>query len=417
MSSNNKILFVTRHCYLDNSNGAAVSSRELIQVLARRGFSVEVLSSITMDLAIDVNPVAWFTDQGWSFEDIPGHSWSFDVHGIRAESPPHLRLIAQGVPVVLHRGTTTGRHEPDEVERREFIQLFDIIVSRFRPDVVVGYGGDRLQSEVFAHARRQGCITVFNLHNFRYGSINPFKNVNALRVPSHFSANYYHQALGLECSVIPNPVQRDRIEIRRREPKYLTFVNPSVEKGVYAFARIADELGRKRPDIPLLVVESRGTEEDVAACGLDLRCHGNVYFMSHTHDPCRFYRVSRAMLMPSLMSESFGRIAAEAMCNGIPVVASNRGALPETLGGSGIILSLPERMTRTTKILPMAEELTPWVEAIIRLWDDSEYYNNLSRRATAEAERWDPETLEPQYVRFFRGLELDSNPFEKAPSL
>ena len=34
---------------------------------------------------------------------------------------------------------------------------------------------------------------------------------------------------------------------------------PCAEKGVYAFARIAHELGRRRPDIPLLVVESRGT--------------------------------------------------------------------------------------------------------------------------------------------------------------
>ncbi|MBX6316254.1 MAG: hypothetical protein IRY99_25575, partial [Isosphaeraceae bacterium] len=53
MSKHRKILFATRHCYLDDSNGAAVSSRELIQLLAGQGFAVEVLSSTALDLAIE----------------------------------------------------------------------------------------------------------------------------------------------------------------------------------------------------------------------------------------------------------------------------------------------------------------------------------------------------------------------------
>ena len=40
------------------------------------------------------------------------------------------------------------------------------------------------------------------------------------------------------------------------------------------------------------------------------------------------------MLVPSLWRESLGRVPMEAMANGIPVLASDRGALPETLGNA-----------------------------------------------------------------------------------
>jgi glycosyltransferase involved in cell wall biosynthesis len=399
-----KLLFVTRHCYLDDSNGAAVSSRELVQALARRGFPVEVLSSTTLDLDLDVNPATYFAERGWVLDDVSGESWSFGAFGLAAESPPHLRLTAHGVPVTLYHASTTRYHHPDDDECWGSLRLFDTTMDRFRPDVVLGYGGDWIQRQVFTRARASGVTTVFNLHNCQYNSILPFADIDAIRVPSRFAAEFYRRTLGLECTVLPNPVQRDRIRPQDHVPEYVTFVNPSVEKGVYVFARIADELGRKRPDISVLVVEARGSEIDVAACGLDLRAHGNVFFMSHTNDPRQFYRVSRAVMIPSLVPETFSRVAAEAMCNGIPVLASDRGALPETLGASGIVLHLPERLTPFSRILPTAEEVTSWVESIIRLWDDAGFYGELRHRALRESERWDPERIEMQYVHFFQDL-------------
>ena len=42
--------------------------------------------------------------------------------------------------------------------------------------------------------------------------------------------------------------------------------------------------------------------------------------------------------------ESFCRVAAEAMANGIPVIVSSRGALPEVVGDAGIILDISSRL-------------------------------------------------------------------------
>ena len=105
--------------------------------------------------------------------------------------------------------------------------------------------------------------------------------------------------------------------------------------------------------------------------------------------------------MPSLWWESQGLVAVEAMINGIPVIGSDRGALPETLGDGGIVLPLPERLTPVSQILPTAEEVEPWVEAIIRLWDDRAWYDEQSARARKQAQAWHPDRLRPLYAEFF----------------
>src|SRR3954463_129303 len=48
------------------------------------------------------------------------------------------------------------------------------------------------------------------------------------------------------------------------------------------------------------------------------------------------YGGARVLLMPSLY-EGFGLPCLEAMASGVPVVAANRAALPETCGGAAIL--------------------------------------------------------------------------------
>jgi glycosyltransferase involved in cell wall biosynthesis len=85
---------------------------------------------------------------------------------------------------------------------------------------------------------------------------------------------------------------------------------------------------------------------------------------------------ARAVVLPS-WDEGFGLPALEAMTAGIPVVVSNRGALPEVVGEAGILVDPTE---------PQA-----WAEAIGRLaqddvWADERGAAGLER---ARAFRWD----------------------------
>ena len=106
------------------------------------------------------------------------------------------------------------------------------------------------------------------------------------------------------------------------------------------------------------------------------------------------------LLAPSLWNESFGLVAAEAMLNGIPVLASNRGALPEIVGDAGFLFPIPDCYTPATTVVPTAEQVEPWVETIIRLWDDPKLYQHWSQAAQRRAQRWLPERLAPVYRQF-----------------
>ncbi len=108
--------------------------------------------------------------------------------------------------------------------------------------------------------------------------------------------------------------------------------------------------------------------------------------------------------MPSLWEESFGLVAAEAMLNGIPVLASNRGELPDTIGQGGFVFDIPAKYTPETRIVPSAKEVEPWVESIIRLWDDAEFYEQASQNARKEAQRWHPDRIAPIYKEFFSNI-------------
>ena len=83
---------------------------------------------------------------------------------------------------------------------------------------------------------------------------------------------------------------------------------------------------------------------------------------------------------------------------------------PRRVGDGGVVLPLPERLTPTTQILPTAEEVEPWVEAIIRLWDDAALYQEQSDKAKNEAQRWHPDRLRPLYAEFFSNVRVQARP-------
>jgi glycosyltransferase involved in cell wall biosynthesis len=395
------------------------------------------------------------------------------------------------VPETKGQEVTGAGAVPTREDGAAFLALLDRMLETDRPDVLLTYGGHWLAWETMLLARRRGVNVVFWLRNLSYRGRELFAPTSAVVVPSHFAAEFYRQRLGLDCTVLPSPLnwerlvcaeesshceqaglvggtnvaaeaapggrrERDdgagdlcRLESRARRSesgglrpplagrRFLTFVNPEPAKGVFVFARIALELAHRRPEIPLLVVESRGQAKPwLERTGLDLSGLNNLHRLANTPDPRQFYSVSRAVLMPSLCAESFGRVAAEAMINGIPALVSNRGALPEVAGEMGVIrlagiqrgaknpgaddprsplsfqnqgaeeralvLDLPSRLTPKTREAPTAAEVSPWVETIIRLWDDSQFYEAQQRRCLAVAQAWRPETLANQYDLFFR---------------
>ena len=389
-----RLLFCSWHSYLDPSSGAALATRDLWELLASRGWPCKVFCGAALDF--DGAIPGLVRDLGVPFVEKPGKD---------GPVPFSLFHYAQGgVPVTVFApppgGKVTGT--PGDAEGKTFLNLCKRVFDQFRPDIMLTYGGHWLARAVMDLARRRGVRIVFGLHNFAYDKARDlFKYVDAVRVSSRFAQTHYRHMLGLETTVIPGPWDWSRVRCESIDRRYVTFVNPQPAKGVFVFVRIATELARLRPDIPMLVVEGRANAGWLGQTGHDLTGVLNMHVLANTPDPRDFYRVSRVVLMPSLWRETFGRVAAEALINGIPVLGVRRGGLPEALENAGFLFDVPDQYTPDSREVPSAAEVAPWIETIIRLWDDEDFYQQECARCLAAAEKWRPEKLAPVFEEFF----------------
>jgi glycosyltransferase involved in cell wall biosynthesis len=393
-----KVLFASAHSIVDFSNGASVATLDVLEGLTSAGFDCQAFCAGKLDFQKDACLDEIADAMHEPHQDQPS------VCGSQRANVMYTRRLHVPVTIVRLESTRHVYDRPEEVHT--VVAFFQKFLDTYRPDVMLTYGGDPITMGMIAQARQREIPVVFTLHNFAYTNSEFFSHVDYCLVASDFARRHYRDRVGLDCQALSYPVDWDRVQVKGRDPRFVTFVNPCVEKGVYPFARIAYELGRRRPDIPLLVVESRGTKENLGACGLELAAAGNLQVMTHTTDPRRFWEITRIALLPSLWWENQPLVAIEAMINGIPVIGSDRGGIPETVGNGGILLTLPDRVTPLTKIVPEADEVEPWVETIIRLWDDQALYAERSQLAGKEAERWRPGRLRPLYAEFFRNVRL-----------
>ncbi|MGO8746316.1 MAG: radical SAM protein [Thermoguttaceae bacterium] len=396
-----RVVFASPCCLVDYSSGAAIATNNCMQLLSRCGFACQAFCAASLDFNEEV-----CFEQTLAEQRLPYQVSQFAVDGIRIKLV--FTRVGQ-VPVTVYRNQfTRASATPDEM--RGFLAAFDRFLERNRPDVVLTYGGGPAGEAMIDLAKGRGAAVVFGLHNFAYLDTRAFRGVDYAVVPSEFSKQFYRERLGLGCHVLPNFIDFQRVKAQGRTPKYLTFVNPQPAKGLFVFARIAEQVSRRRPDIPMLIVESRSRANSLDHTGIDFSRAENIFCMTNTTDPRKFYGVSRVVVMPSLWNESFGLVAAEAMINGIPVLASNRGSLPEIVGAGGLLFDIPARYTPETHDVPTSDEVEPWVETILRLWDDEAFYRQQSGKALEHAQRWHPDRLRPLYVDFFRNAQVQPGP-------
>ncbi len=68
--------------------------------------------------------------------------------------------------------------------------------------------------------------------------------------------------------------------------------------------------------------------------------------------------------MPSVWEEPAGRVAAEALANGLPPIVSDRGGLPEICGAGGFVQPLPADLTVETRTPVAIAAVEPWLAVI-----------------------------------------------------
>jgi glycosyltransferase involved in cell wall biosynthesis len=411
-----RILLAIHNAYTDSESGAAHSIRILMKWLAQGGHECRVLATARFDSRppeIDAH-LAGLGVALTRKPPAPAFERSVQKPANRVVGRPTVQFTLAGVPVTMLLTRRNEAKRPDRFESEQFLYLLDRILGQFQPDLLLTYGSHPVLRESLRRARERGVTTVFTLRNHGYEDRHFFDNVDHVFTTSPYLSDLYRQKIGLISIGIPSPIDWSEVLAPADSRMFVTYVNPSAHKGAGVFARLADMLGSARPDIPILVVQSASSAGGLNAIpGIDFTKYPHIMAAPALPRPADFFALTKLLLVPSLFAEPFGRVAAEAMINGIPPLVSNRGGLPETVAGAGRVLHVPDRLSEKNLEVPDAEEIQAWFDAVCELWDDPEKYAAASRKARETAERLYSEPVQRQrYVEYFDSLKPGGRLFE-----
>lgn len=346
-----KLLFVTDHFYPPHRvGGAEASTHDLALTLQEKGLEVAVLAALPMEGLRNLP------------REVIRHTLGYEA--FRSDRSMGYRVFRAHNPVTAA----------------------DRALKRFEPSAVVVTSGS--YAKLARPFLERGFPTVLYMRDVEPASMGaglPNGVHTAYVSNSQFNASRLAAVAGANALVLPPLVRPERVRTETTRSRVL-FINPVPEKGMDVAFRLAQD----RPDIPFDVYEcwelSPRARERVLALA---RACPNVTLHRPTKDPRRMYANAKVVLVPSQWEESWARVVTEAHCSGIPVLASRRGGLPESVGPGGILLEHDA---------PAGQ----WAEALSRLWDDPATYATLVSAAQRHAMRPEiqPDALIDGFIAF-----------------
>ena len=250
-------------------------------------------------------------------------------------------------------------------------------------------------------------LTIHDLPPFRFddegelpaSAAQGARDASAVIAPSEFAAAEVTELLALDpsrVSVVPNgvgvefgtaiPPDRDLLAaIGIASQRYVLHTGGATKrKNLGALAAAWRAVADREPDVGLCLVGPRDPRRDEAFRGLS-----RVHIVDHQPPAviARLMAGAAAVVVPSRY-EGFGLPALEAMASGVPVVASNAGALPEVCGDAALLVD---------------PEPAPLGEAIIAvLSPDSPIAARLRQAGPARAARFSWDTAAVAYLDIYR---------------
>jgi glycosyltransferase involved in cell wall biosynthesis len=371
-----KVAFLSLFILQDAASGAAQSIRTMLEQLAARGASCHALTACCFDVPPGQRLGEVLQAQGLRpsglIKELNMPVWQGRVKGVSYDA---IQFASQA----------RNQFAPsEEIIYRDMVRIW---LAQNRPDVVITFGGLLLDIELQRCARAAGAMLVFYLANPSYARPETFSRVDLILTNSEATSAHYRKTMNLQSHSVGLFVDPGRAVATRREPQFVTFINPLAEKGVTLFLKLVERAAAEAPDMQFLVVESRGLLAEA------LQKMGNgallerIKLLPKQDDIAAVYAVTKVLLMPSFWFEAAGRILIEANANGIPVLASDGGGIPETLGGAGRLLPVPERCRQDYWAVPGHDEVEPWWRELQQLWCDPVHYRAMSELSLAASAR------------------------------
>jgi glycosyltransferase involved in cell wall biosynthesis len=210
--------------------------------------------------------------------------------------------------------------------------------------------------ESTAYALRNSVARIAGLHQ---------RHVRRFIVLTEFSRDWLEARCRIEperIAINPPAVESAEMPADPTSGTYIGFAGRLVpEKGAELLVEVSRRLG-----VPLKIAANQASFDAVRP-GDPVEC----MLTPRRSDLIDFYRGARMVVVPSLWFETFALVAAEAMGQGIPVVASRIGALQDTVrdGATGLLFE--------------PGDAGSLMAAIERLWND----NALTRQMGAASAR------------------------------
>ena len=353
-----KILWMSPYSLHDISSGASIHCKTVLECLAKRGFEVWSCSSFIFDSPAGASVFNNLKDK------------------IDSSKKSVFEIDDAGIHYIYTRSSSNFEQEQNLNDQELLFKVYCSVLDNFKPDFVMGFGTGMISMTSFAEAQRRGIVTIYPVLNGNHGNY-AFPNTDLILTDSHASANLYFRRDQIR--MIPTGQLFDPVYCisNKRKPKYITFINPSFEKGLSIFAKLAQYCQKAHPDLRFLVVNSHGnfaeniqylhTKGNKDDHPLKPQDFDNVDMTPATNNMKPIYTVSKVLVTPSLWWESWGRVASEAVLNNITVLGSTSGGLKEATFGAGIHLDAPEHCIKDNLSLPDDEEIKPWAQALERL--------------------------------------------------
>ena len=362
-----KIALLQEERYLPNYIGGNKCTRALLEGLAGLGHDCLALCPVRLS-AVSIENFR---------EDMRGRSIEVAETGPNRDTYEHRGVRVVGLPPALH-------------ERHRFLTGR---ISDFGPDVVLVSGDPRYYLLASALAAAPGRV-VFIVHSHEHVPFGPFsrrteqrqagllERASAVVAVSRYSQDYLLRHGGLESVCLPFPVYGDGPfpQLGNFDGGFVTLINAEVGKGVHLFM----ELARNFPRHEFAVVRWGAAAETLAA----LESLANVRNLEPVDDIEDVLRLTKILVMPSLVPETFGLTSVEAMVRGIPTVTSNLGGLPEAKAGVDFLLPVRPAEVRDGEFIAPPQNLVPWVDALNLLLNDRETYEKCAAESRTAAGRF-----------------------------
>lgn len=363
-----KILWANRYCLLDTSSGASRSVREILELLSGLGHDVKVVGATVFDAPVGQTGLG----------DAAAALKKADKPVVNVKSGPLTHQL------VKTKSTASG--DMTLMELNALYSLFRSNLEAFHPDVVFHYGGNSFDMLIPSEAKRFGAVTAAYLANPNYMGSRWHDDVDLVFTDSRATAGLYKEKIGLDVIPVGKFIDPEFVVAEKRDPKHVTFVNPSVEKGAALVAQVALEMEKRRPDIMFEVVQSRGDWNSfltaVQSGKKKRKALKNVIITPNSRDMRPVYARSKVLFAPSFWWESGARVLAEAMLNGIPAVTTRHGGSVEMIGDAGVALTLPQGFhDRPYNKMLGKEGVSQVCQILERFFDDDAYYLDMSRYA------------------------------------